>query len=100
MGEPVLIWGAGAMGGTLGAYWARAGIEVLMVDIVAEHVEACRTAGLAIEGPVEAFSEIIPSVTPEELTGRFERIALAVKAHHTGAAIETLEPHSPLSSPP
>jgi ketopantoate reductase len=30
--EPILIWGAGAIGGTLGAYWARAGIPVLLVD--------------------------------------------------------------------
>ncbi|MDH5311946.1 MAG: ketopantoate reductase family protein, partial [Gammaproteobacteria bacterium] len=38
MAEPVLIWGAGAIGGTLGAYWARAGIEVLLVDSQREHV--------------------------------------------------------------
>ena len=47
MAEPILIWGAGAIGGTLGATWARAGVDVLLVDMVAEHVEACR-AGLAI----------------------------------------------------
>ena len=49
MGEPVLIWGAGAMGGTLGACWARAGTEVLLIDVVRDHVAACRTAGLEIE---------------------------------------------------
>jgi ketopantoate reductase len=43
--EPILIWGAGAIGGTLGAYCARAGVPVLLVDIVPEHVEACRTIG-------------------------------------------------------
>jgi len=43
--EPILIWGAGAIGGTLGAYWARAGVPVLLVDVVAEHVQACRTTG-------------------------------------------------------
>ena len=29
-----LIWGAGAIGGTLGAYLARAGHDVTMVDVV------------------------------------------------------------------
>ena len=48
MAEPVLIWGAGAIGGILGAYWARAGVPVLMVDIVHEHVKACATSGLTI----------------------------------------------------
>jgi 2-dehydropantoate 2-reductase len=92
-GEPILIWGAGAIGGTLGAYWARAGVPVLMVDIVAAHVEACRTTGLAIAGPVEAFRQVVPAVTPAELEGRFSRIVLAVKAGATEAALAALAPH-------
>lgn len=92
-GEPILIWGAGAIGGTLGAYWARAGVPVLMVDIVPEHVEACRTTGLAITGPVEEFRQVVPAVTPQELTGTYSRIVLAVKAGATEAALAALEPH-------
>jgi 2-dehydropantoate 2-reductase len=91
--DPILIWGAGAIGGTLAAYWARAGQDVLLVDIVPEHVEACRTDGLAIEGPVEEFKIAIPAVTPEELTGTFSRIVLSVKAQHTPAAAAALAPH-------
>ena len=71
--EPILIWGAGAIGGTLGAYWARAGIPVLLVDIVPEHVEACRTTGLRITGPIDTFTQVIPAVTPAELTGTYRR---------------------------
>lgn len=93
MSEPILIWGAGAIGGTIAAYWARAGVPVLLVDIVKEHVEACRTTGLSIEGPVEQFTQVIPAVTPQEVTGTFSRIVLAVKAHHTQAAVEALRPH-------
>jgi 2-dehydropantoate 2-reductase len=91
--EPILVWGAGAIGGTLGAYWARAGHPVLMVDIVGEHVEACRGPGLAIEGPVESFTQAVPAVTPEALEGRYSRIVLAVKAQATEAALEALVPH-------
>jgi 2-dehydropantoate 2-reductase len=91
--EPILIWGAGAIGGTLGAYWARAGVEVLLVDTVAEHVEVCRTQGLAIEGPIETFTQIVPAATPAELTGTFRRIVLAVKAQATDAALAQLAPH-------
>ncbi len=88
-----LIWGAGAIGGILGAYWARAGHAVHMVDIVADHVAAMRTDGLRIEGPVEEFVQVLPASTPEELTGTFHRIVLAVKAHHTEAALAQLTPH-------
>jgi len=81
------------MGGTLGAYWNRAGLDVLLVDIIAEHVSACRSSGLAIEGPVAEFSEVIPAVTPDELDGVFSRIVLAVKAHHTAQAMTVVARH-------
>jgi 2-dehydropantoate 2-reductase len=91
--EPILIWGAGAIGGTLGAFWARAGVPVLLVDIVAEHVQACRTTGLEISDPIEAFKVTVPAVEPHELRGLYRRIVLAVKAPATAAALEQLAPH-------
>ena len=36
MSEPILIWGAGAIGGTLGAAFIRAGHDVVFVDSEAE----------------------------------------------------------------
>ena len=93
MTEPVLIWGAGAIGGILGAYWARAGVPVLMVDIVPDHVAACATSGLSIAGPVEQFTQVVPRVTPEQPTGTYSRIVLAVKAQATEGALAALAPH-------
>lgn len=93
MDDPVLIWGAGAIGGILGAYWARAGVPVLMVDIVPEHVSACATKGLSIEGPVEEFTQVVPCVTPDQLDGTYSRIVLAVKAQATEPALAQLMPH-------
>lgn len=90
---PILIWGAGAIGGTLGAYWARAGLDVLMVDIQAEHAERCASEGLAISGPVESFRQVVPAVTPDRLSGTYDRVVLAVKAHHTADAAMALKPH-------
>ena len=90
---PILIWGAGAIGGVLGAYWARAGLPVLMVDIVQAHVQACRSSGLKLSGPVEQFTQVVPSATPEELRGVFSTIVLAVKAQATDAALAMLERH-------
>jgi len=93
MTDEVLIWGAGAIGGILGAYWARAGIPVKMVDIVADHADACSTTGLVIEGPVEEFRQIVPCVTPDQVSGQYSRIVLAVKAQATEAALDALLPH-------
>ncbi len=89
----ILVWGGGAIGGTLAAYWARAGIPVTLVDIDAAHVEAVRSTGLAIEGPVDAFRVVVPAFTPATLQGRFTDVVLAVKAHMTDAALGQLAPH-------
>jgi 2-dehydropantoate 2-reductase len=91
--EPVVVWGAGAIGGTIGAYLRRAGHPVLFVDIVPEHVAAIGGGDLRIEGPVGAFSAGGPACLPEELRGRHKLILLAVKAHHTEAATRSLAPH-------
>jgi 2-dehydropantoate 2-reductase len=93
MAKPVLIWGAGAIGGTLGAFWARAGIDVTLVDVVPQHVDACRTTGLTVEGPVDAFKVKVRAMLPGELEGRYPRIVLAVKAQHTAAAMAILQAH-------
>jgi 2-dehydropantoate 2-reductase len=91
--ESILVWGGGAIGGTIAAYWARAGIDVLLVDIESDHVTTCRSSGLEISGPVDEFVVRIPAVTPDEVLGRFSRVILAVKAQHTRAAIEMIRPH-------
>lgn len=88
-----LIWGAGAIGGTMGAYLARAGHDITLVDVVSEHVDAINEQGLTIEGSIDTFTVNIPACTPDALTGAFETVILAVKAHHTEAATKQLEPH-------
>lgn len=93
MPEPVVIWGAGAIGGTIGACLRRAGHEVLFVDIVPEHVDAIAAGRLRIEGPVVDITIGGPAVLPRQVEGRHRLIILAVKAHHTEAATEALLPH-------
>lgn len=90
---PILVWGAGAIGGTIGAYWARAGHEVVFVDLVRDHVEQIKAGNLAIEGPVDQFSIRAEAFHPDDLAGRFPIILLAVKAQHTEAAIERIKQH-------
>jgi 2-dehydropantoate 2-reductase len=90
---PLLIWGAGAIGGTVGAYLARAGVEVLFVDAVREHVAEINAHGIAIEGPIDTFATPARALTPDQVTGTFGRILLCVKSHHTAAATKQLAPH-------
>lgn len=64
-----------------------------MVDSLAEHVRACRTGDLHIEGPVTQFTQRVDAATPGELMGRYDCLLLAVKAQHTGDAVTQLLPH-------
>lgn len=89
----LLVWGAGAIGGTVAAYLARTGEDVLLVDSARDHVEAINAGGLAIEGPIETFSATVPAVTPDAVRGTYDRILLCVKAQHTAAATAQLAPH-------
>lgn len=90
---PILIWGAGAIGGTLGAYFVRAGLDVLFVDAAADHIAAMNASGLRLEGPITEFTVPAKAVTPDQLEGTFSTVFLCVKAHHTLSAVHALEPH-------
>jgi 2-dehydropantoate 2-reductase len=88
-----LVWGAGAIGGTMGAFLSRAGQDVTLVDTAAEHVAAINRSGLAITGPIAEFSTQLPAFTPDALSGTWDTVILATKAHHTAAAARALLPH-------
>jgi 2-dehydropantoate 2-reductase len=89
----LLVWGAGAIGGTIGAHLARSGHDVTFVDRAPEHVDAINTSGLRIEGPLAQFVARVPACSPEDLRGEFEHVVLAVKAQDTDTATRALLPH-------
>lgn len=85
-----VIVGAGAIGGTVGAYMARGGEDVLFVDAAAEHVRAINEKGLTIRAFNETFTVRAPAVTPDQLEGPLHAVLLATKAQHTESAVRSL----------
>jgi len=91
----ITIVGAGAIGGVLGAYVARAGSRVRLVDADPDHVAAMRARGLTIQGFAETFTVPVEACLPGELRDRAEPldvVLLAVKAQHTVAAVAEIRP--------
>ena len=86
------VIGAGAVGGSLGAFLTRAGHVVTLVDKVAEHVQAINDGGLRIEGQ-QAFSVRVPAQVPEQVQGPLGAVVLAVKSHDTAQALAPIVPH-------
>jgi 2-dehydropantoate 2-reductase len=91
--KTILVWGAGAIGGTAGAHLVRAGHDVQFVDRAADHVAAMAQHGLSIAGPVTEFKVPVRAATPEQVRGRFETVLLCVKAQDTEGAARALLPH-------
>lgn len=87
------IVGAGAIGGTVGAYMARAGHDVLFVDTAADHVAAINESGLTIKAFNETFTVHAPAITPDKLAGPIGPVLLATKAIATEAAVRSVMPH-------
>jgi 2-dehydropantoate 2-reductase len=86
------IIGAGAIGGTVGAYMARAGLDLLFVDADAAHVAAMNEQGLTIRGYEETFTVPVKAVTPDNLPETLGAVLLATKAPATQAALAQIAP--------
>jgi 2-dehydropantoate 2-reductase len=83
----------GAMGGMFGAYLARAGEEVVLVDISLAAVDAINRDGLVLEER-DGSTSIIPvkaSAKPEEI-GPVDLIINFVKCYSTEVAIRSAAP--------
>lgn len=88
----IAIWGAGAIGGTIGARLIRAGENIILVDKVQTHVEMMNREGLFIEEEGNGFKIKVRAVLPEEVILPLDIIFLAVKAHNTLDAMKMIKP--------
>ena len=86
----ITVIGAGAIGGTVGAHLLRAGHDVLLCDVDADHVAAINAHGLRVTGPVEEFIVPARAVLPGDLPPAIDRAIIAVKSHHTSQAAALL----------
>jgi 2-dehydropantoate 2-reductase len=88
----VTVVGAGAIGGVTGAALARAGHDTLLVDQAADHVAAMNAGGLTIATPDGAWTVPVRAVTPDAVPDGLDLVLLAVKAQHTGVALDVIAP--------
>jgi 2-dehydropantoate 2-reductase len=88
-----VLGGGGAMGGLFGGYLARAGEDVVLVDVSQAAVGAIDRDGLAIEEKDGSTANIRvkASSKPEEV-GPVDLIVNFVKCYHTEAAIAAAKP--------
>jgi 2-dehydropantoate 2-reductase len=89
---PITIVGAGAIGGTVGAFLTDAGYDVTLVDIVPEHVQAMNERGLRITGLRGDRTFPVKAVVADDLRGPLGVTFLCVKGHFTEPAMQQIGP--------
>ena len=82
----IAVIGAGAMGSLFGAYLAKAGEAVTVVDIWAEHIEAIQTRGLILEEAGVERSVPLTATTEIDILEPVELVILFVKSAATKLA--------------
>ena len=84
------IYGAGAMGTVLGAYIARAGRDIDLINRNREHIAALREKGAHIVGTVD-FTQKVNALLPEEMTKKYDIILLMTKQRMNGEIVAFLK---------
>jgi 2-dehydropantoate 2-reductase len=87
-----VIYGAGAIGGLIGAYAQRAGHDVLLVDKAADHVDHMNAHGLHVFGDHGEFTVPVTAALPSDLPSDLDLVLLAVKGQDTDAALDIIAP--------
>lgn len=87
------VWGTGAIGGVVGAGIAAGGENVLLVDVVPEHVNTMNDRGLLIKSAAGEQRVPVRAALPEQVSGEFDLVFLAVKSQFTDAALDAILPH-------
>ena len=87
----VCVYGAGAIGGLLGAHLARIGKDVTLIAR-GEHLAAMRAKGLSIAGASGSFT-VKPHVTDDPAeAGQQNFVIVALKAHQVAGIADRMAP--------
>ena len=90
----IAILGAGAMGSAIGAFLAKAGNDVTLIDVWKETVEAINRDGLKIQNKAgDIATQKIRAVTsPAQAAGFADLLLVFVKCYHTADAVKSALP--------
>ena len=92
----IAIMGAGAVGSYIGAFLARAGEDVTLIDMWDKNVATIKSNGIKItgsQGPFTQKARILHLHEVQSQNDLFDIVLLAVKSYDTLWATEFIKPH-------
>ena len=84
------IYGAGSLGTILGAYIARAGGSIELINRNRAHVEVLQKNGATVTGTVN-FTQPVIAYTPEEMSGKYDVVFLMTKQQHNAEVVDGIK---------
>lgn len=87
----IAIYGAGSLGTILGAYIAKAGLDVELISRNIAHVEALKANGARIVGTYEMCVEV-KACLPQQMHGTYDVILLLTKQLENASVVASLKP--------
>lgn len=84
----IAIAGSGAMGSFLGGFFARAGLDVTLINPPSEHVRTIQAVGLTLRDGPETFTVPVKITTSPSTLQPVELIIILVKSYHTEKAVK------------
>ena len=84
------IYGAGSLGIVLGAYLAKAGVDIELVNRNKQHVEALLSKGARVKGKAN-FRVPVKAVFPNEMEGKYDIIFLMTKQLYNDKVVKDLK---------
>jgi 2-dehydropantoate 2-reductase len=89
----MILVGTGQVGGIIGGRLVRAGQDLLLCDADRLQVQTIRAKGLRVDLPGDSFTVMPRMVLPEEVTGKFDLLLIAVRSESTGAVLDGMANH-------
>ena len=86
------IFGSGSLGTVLGAYIAKAGGQIDLIDQYAEHIKVLKKKGAHITGTVD-FTMPVSALTPDKMSGKYDLIFLMTKQLDNKRVVKSLKPY-------
>ncbi|MBV8831102.1 MAG: 2-dehydropantoate 2-reductase [Acidobacteriaceae bacterium] len=88
-----VILGAGAMGSALGGALAKAGNEVVLVEVAKETIDAVNSRGLIVQDKTGHQETVkIPATDQPASVGSADLVVVFVKCYHTEDAVRSVTP--------
>ena len=88
----IAIMGAGSLGTILGAFIAKEGYDITLIDSYKDHVDALNKNGAQVVGKVE-LNQPVKALTIDEIEGSFDLVFYMTKAPSNSVALPQLLPH-------